>query len=102
MAIDKIPFDKNGNMLEYVGYGDPEEWRDNREFPATLRVETYERGRSAVRVIMADCATGARYPMFISDFVDMAKSTRIKYGEVGGRWIGGKKGSNFGLRLAGE
>lgn len=100
MAIDKIPFDKDGNMREYTGYGDTE-WRDNVEFPATLLVDGYERGRSAVRVIMRNCATNATYPMFISDFVELAKGGRIIYGEVGGRWIGGKRGSNYGLKLAG-
>ena len=102
MAVDKIPFDKSGNMLEYTGYARDIEWRDNVTFPATLLVDTYERGRSAVRVIMRDCATNVTYPMFISDFVDLAKSGRIVYGEAGGRWIGGKKGSNYGLRLASE
>jgi hypothetical protein len=101
MAVDKIPFDEKGNMREYTGYGFTE-WRDNAEFSATLLIEGYERGRSAVRVIMRDCATSATYPMFISDFVEMARGSRIKYGEVGGKWVGGKKGSNYGLKLVAE
>ncbi|MDR6794341.1 hypothetical protein J2X12_002922 [Pseudarthrobacter oxydans] len=102
MAIDKIPFDKNGDMLEYIGYGDPDEWRDNKPFVTEMLVSGYERGRSAVRVILQDAATGSRYPMFISDFVDAATKGRIIYGVINGKWLGGKKGSNYGLKLVGE
>ena len=102
MAVDKIPFDEKGNMLEYVGYGDPHEWRDNKPFHTEMQVIGYERGRSAVRVILEDAATGSRYPMFISDFVAAAMLGRIKYGVIGGQWVGGKKGQNYGLKMVSE
>jgi len=98
MAVDKIPFDEKGNMREYTGYGDTE-WRDNGPFHATLLVEDYERGRSAVRIIMRDCARNVTYPMFISDFVNMVADSKLNFGEVGGTWVGCKKGSNYGLKL---
>lgn len=101
MAIDKIPFDEKGNMLEYVGYGDVD-WRDNDPFHTEMFVINYERGRSAVRVILQSGATGAKYPMFISDFVDLAMNHRIKYGEVSATWVGCKKGQNYGIRALPE
>ena len=97
MAIDKIPFDEKGNMLEYVGYGDTE-WRDNVPFSTEMLVIDYERGRSAVRVILQDAASGSKYPMFISDFVDLAIKGRISEGEVNGTWVGCKKGQNYGIK----
>lgn len=101
MAVDKIPFDENGNMREYTGYGFTE-WRDNKPFPATLLVEDYERGRSAVRIIVRNCSSNTTYPMFFSDFVEMLAHSKLNFGEVGGMWIGCKKGSNYGLKLVAE
>jgi len=101
MAVVKIPFDEKGNMREYVGYDDAV-WRDNDPFNTEMLVVGYERGRSAVRVILQDAATGAKYPMFISDFVNLAQNARIKYGEVTATWVGCKKGQNYGIRALPE
>lgn len=99
MAVDKIPFDEKGNMREYAGYG-VTEWRDNTPFKADLQVCDYERGRSAVRVIMEDTISGARYPVFISDFLDIVKHDHFAFGGIDATWVGGKKGQNYGLKLA--
>lgn len=101
MAVDKIPFDEKGNMREYTGYG-VTEWRENKPFKADLQVIDYERGRSAVRVIMEDTLGGARYPMFISNFLDVVKHDDFKFGGIDATWIGCKKGSNYGLKLVSE
>jgi len=95
----KIPYDKDGNLLEYPGpWIKDVEYRDNVPFDATLHTTGYERGRSAVRVIMTDAETGAKYPMFISDYVDLVTSRTLVKGLVHGTWVGVKKGSNYGLK----
>lgn len=102
MAIAEIPFDSDGNMLEYAhSYGPQPEWRANTPFHTTLMVEDYERGRSAVRVILRDCSANVTYPMFISDFLEMVLDSKINFGEVGGLWVGCKKGANYGLKKVG-
>ena len=98
MAVEKIPFDTKGNMREYAGYGETE-WRDNVPFLATMQVVDYERGRSAVRVIVKDKETGSLYPMFISDFVGAVCTNVFYNGAVVGQWVGAKKGQNYGLKM---
>jgi len=92
----QIPYDMDGNLQEYPGRD--VEWRDNEPFHASLQTTGYERGRSAVRVILTDDVTGAKYPMFISDYVDLVTSRTLIKGRVFGEWIGVKKGSNYGLK----
>ena len=92
----QIPYDEHGSMREYAGYG-ATEWRDNDPFSATMQVVGYERGRSAVRVIMENEATNQRFPMFISDVVDLMMTSDIIDGKVSGTWAGTKKGQNYGL-----
>ena len=92
----QIPYDSEGNFQEYPGYG--AEWRDNEPFDAAMQVIDYERGRSAVRVILKDKMTGNKYPMFISDFVGLVATNVIANGSVSGQWIGTKKGQNYGIK----
>lgn len=92
----KMPFDLDGNLREYAGYGETE-WRDNVPFEADMEIVGYERGRSAVRVIFRD--EGLRkYPMFISDLVTLIQTSDIIDGKVSGTWVGTKKGQNYGVK----
>lgn len=100
--VTELPFDKQGNMLHYPMIYALGEYRPNEEFHADFLIDTYERGQSAARIILEDCATQARYPMFLSDFVAMTQMNRIKYGEVSGVWIGTKKGMNYGIKMVAE
>jgi hypothetical protein len=100
MAVDKIPFDKRGNMMEYAGYYGDTVWINNEPFDCKLNVIGFERGRSAARVIMQCDTTGARYPMFLSSFVEMTQQSTVSNGSITGRWVGCKKGQNYGIKLA--
>ena len=102
MAVDKIPFDKDGNMLEYPGYYGDTAWIDNEPFDCQLNVVGFERGRSAARVVLQCDTTGAKYPMFLSSFVEMTQQATVQHGSVVGRWIGCKKGQNYGIKLVVE
>lgn len=102
MAVDKIPFDENGNMQEYAGHHGGVTWIDNVPFECKLNVVGFERGRSAARVIMQCDTTGAKYPVFLSSFVEMTQQGTISHGSITGRWVGCKKGSNYGLKLAAD
>lgn len=92
----KMPFDLDGNLREYAGYGETE-WRENVPFEAVLEVVGYERGRSAVRVIFRD-EDLHKYPMFVSDLVEMLKTSMVIEGKVAGTWVGTKKGQNYGVK----
>ena len=92
----KMPYDIHGNLKEYAGYGDIV-WRDNVPFEATMEVVGYERGRSAVRVILRD-EGHRKFPVFISDLVDLIMTSEVHDGKVSGTWMGTKKGSNYGLK----
>lgn len=93
----QIPFDENGNMREYPNHYGDTFWRDNDPFHADMQVIGYERGRSAVRVILKD-STERKWPMFISDLVDLIKTSDILDGKVSGQWVGTKKGQNYGIK----
>jgi hypothetical protein len=108
-SLTQVPFDATtNNMLEYVWnvynmYEDPRYvWKPNEPFRTEMHIVTYERGRSAARMILEDAATGIHYPMFLSDFVAMTQAGRIKYGSVSGQWIAVKKGSNYGIQMVSE
>lgn len=105
MALEKLPFNKEGDMLEWVGggYYEATEWKDNTPFKASMMIIDWERGRSAVRVIVQDIETGIKYPMFMKDFFNMVVNLTIQNGGViyGGNWIGVKRGANYGIKVEG-
>lgn len=75
------------------------EWRPNSPFEATLRIVGTERGQSAARFIAENTETGVRYPVFMTELLAIAQNAVIDHGVVAGRWIGCKRGANYGLRL---
>ena len=96
----KVPFSKNrGDMLNYpqAGYGDVIEWREAKEFLATFRYETYERGRSAATFWFRDINANVLYPMFMTDFDKVAH--RMDRGIIKAYWIATKRGNNFGIKM---
>lgn len=98
----QVPFDREGNQLNYGGYGSYLDqnvtWVDNFEFEAALTIKDLYKGRSALNFSLVDELTGKRYTMFMKDMMDLiAKCTIIK-GTVAGTWTFRKQGSNFGIK----
>jgi hypothetical protein len=97
-----VPFDRSGNMVSYhypkYRTSPDAPWRTElRQLPpfeATLRVVDYERGQSAMRIILEDVETGVRYPMFLSDVFKYLEGVEIQ-----GTWKPVKKGSNHGIQV---
>ena len=120
-----IPFDRNGNLLDYSyrGLSTEEEeickrdgkvehfWgRDdtlrevfvpNFEFEDTLIFEGFSRGRSSVKAHFKSQFTGKKYEMFISDLGDVIKANYF-ITKLSGRFTFVKRGQNYGIRLLKE
>jgi hypothetical protein len=107
----KIPFDKNGNMKDYVGYSYEDMqsenfineyvrentiWRDNYEFEAELKFTSYGRGRSSATFELQD-NNGIKYNVFMSDMFKIVTTKTITDGKVNGKWFFRKQGQNYGL-----
>jgi len=77
------------------------EWKDPWEFEDTFLIENYSRGRSAAIFLMSSQTNlDMNCTIFMSDMIDVIRKKTIKKGVVSGRWIFGKKGMNYGIRLA--
>lgn len=106
-----VYYDRYGNMMSYpIGWSVPSDtpnadsYRDRYTsiepepvilppFEATLRVVSYERGRSAMRFILQDVVTGIKYPMFLSDVFQYLEGAEIQR-----LWRPVKKGSDYGIQ----
>lgn len=124
-SLKQAPYDHKGNLMEWAGYADEVgaeftsgysyddgkrtalkgQWRDNTVFFDTLYYKTWERGRSAVRVIWED-AEGHAFPMFMKDMDSMLAGGHIGVAShpngdrkacVAGKWIVVKRGGNYGI-----
>ena len=97
MAGDyKIPFDEDGNLLDYVRYeGQADEWREKTWFEAELTYDGYSRGRSSVKFYFKD-KSGHRYGMFATDVALLLDEGVIWEGEIYGLWTFVKRGRNYG------
>jgi hypothetical protein len=83
----------------------PDEWRDNDEFEATLKLLGTERGRSAAffkwEVVSGDLDAGVKLPMFITDVGHVLMGGIAKPGGTAtGRWFVVKRGQNYGITPA--
>jgi hypothetical protein len=77
------------------------EWRENDTFLATMQLqEGVSSGRSAKYVWWKNVDTGALYPMFVTDIVDLVLRSTLHNGEVTTFWRAQKRGQNYGLRRA--
>jgi len=112
-SLELVPYGVRGNwnpaigeyenyrsLLEYVGgWEKGVEWRDNKPFIATLKINNLERGRSAARFWFVDQDTGTHYPFFGQGLVDMLSKVSLRHGVVTGKWIAVKRGANYGIEL---
>lgn len=109
MPIKRAPFDAEGNLMHYTDAeidqqvdraGEPVEWRDNEPFPMALLLQGAARGRSSAYFIWQN-DTGQRFPMFVTDFVDLMRRQGVRKGaRVSADWHAVKRGQNYGLALA--
>lgn len=126
-TVERAPYDQQGNLQhfpqngwEYTGEVEirenlwggsshgtfehrvtrpiPPEWRPNEPFTATMTLQELARGRSAAYFWWTD-QVGHRYPMFMSDMVDVVKLATTAGGVVTDTWIVRKRGANYGIGL---
>jgi hypothetical protein len=106
----------DGNLQEYIsnkypepfgwGYGEKRvagEWRPNEPFRTTLFYKTWQRGRSAVRIVWENI-DGCTYPMFMKDMDALLSAGRIDTDPIAGTVVHGvwqvvKRGANYGISL---
>lgn len=94
-----------GNLMHHPSAGgslEPEEWRGNDEFKATLKLLGTERGRSAAffrwEVVDGDLPKGTLLPMFITDVGHVLMNGLAEPGGIAtGRWFVVKRGQNYGV-----
>ncbi|WP_329405481.1 hypothetical protein OG563_26835 [Nocardia vinacea] len=95
--LAEVPYSTvTGDMEAYPGRHS--EWRPNTPFAATMHIVDMHRGRSAARFVAED-ENGTEYPMFMSELLAIVQKHTIVEGTVQGRWIGCKRGENYGIRL---
>jgi hypothetical protein len=75
------------------------DWRPIEPFDATLTISDMHRGRSAAYFECVD-GDGHKFPMFMTDLLDVIRTMDVRRGTVAGRWVVGKRGQNYGIRLA--
>lgn len=95
--ILEVPFDKNGNQLDYGGYS-VAEWKDNYEFTAKMRITDFIQGRSSAGWYLVD-EKGHRYYMFMSELLKVINAKVIDHGTVVGTWTFRKQGANYSIKL---
>ncbi len=104
--------EKSGNLIDYlspsqteVGFGERREkidWRPaDVPFQASLEFTGFERGRSAARATFQIKETGGKVLMFLKDIEDVLTAGRSIQKSMSGQWIVVKRGSDFGVRMAG-
>lgn len=106
MPPQTAPYDFSGNLMHFPSlvwdqdkqkYVDPM-WVDNKPFMASLYLGGFQRGRSAA-YYMWENINGAKFPMFLSDMLDVVQNCTIKNGVVNSLWHCVKKGQNYGIQL---
>lgn len=96
MSNYQIPYDADGNQLDYNDRYRDITWRDNEVFNDMLEYVRYERGRSSIAFIMKR-TNGTYVSMFISDF--SAALPHMVAGKLKGTFTFVKKGSSYGCKL---
>lgn len=99
----KIPFTKEGSILEYAeGYAarDVDRFVDaDWTIEAALEVVDWGRGRSAATFYLRNLETEADYPMKMAAFTDMVMKGVIRRGVVVGKFGVKKQGANYSLYM---
>lgn len=101
-SVKEVPYDKSGNLLHYADIRyrarGLEDWRPNFPFQAVLSLAHMKSGYSAKYLVWID-EHGHRFPMFISDTMDLIKNGEISKGVATGLWIVRKRGQNYGVGI---
>lgn len=97
----KVPFDQNGNLVEYPMDYDDYTWLEDPILQKTLIVDRVRRGQSSTKIILKD-EQNREFAMFPMDLVEMLKCCICTDGRVTGRWGFHKKGADYGVYYAGE
>ena len=102
-GLKEAPYDSRGNLLHYAddrpwaGRREDCDWRPNEPMELRLTIDGVTSGRSAKYVTWI-AANGTRYPMFVSDIVEMFRDgITVTAGQVQGIFRVRKRGQNFGL-----
>lgn len=104
MPPQTAPYHFNGNLLHYPeriyhqGHFTEPEWKPNIPFAAKLYLDSMCRGRSAA-YFMWQNEQGIKFPMFMSDMLNVIQKSIIENGWVDGIWQVIKKGQNYGIQL---
>jgi len=96
----KVPYDDKGNLLSYEPLWGSAEFKDPTVWEDTLVIENYERGRSSAIFIACSLDTQKRYPIFMSNFIEMIPL--MVNGVITGKFSEVKKGANFGIEIIRE
>ena len=103
MSEWRSPWLSNGSLISFPIW-DPFEWRDkDYEWWEALRLDAFERGRSAAHLIFTSAekpANDRTYPMFLVDFVELVKTENLVHGFVRCKWRVVKRGQNYGIAKA--
>ncbi len=75
------------------------DWKDVGQFFAVLKLQGLHRGRSAAFFWWKDESTGATYPMFMVDLVDLLRRKSVYLGVAAAHWQPQKRGENYGIRM---
>lgn len=91
----KIPFDANGNQIDYAGYS--AEMRDNFVFEDVLTYTSYSRGRSSAQFSFMR-TNGTSVVVFMSDMSTFIP--KMINGTISGKFTFVKRGQNYGVTFA--
>ena len=95
-----IPFDSDGNLLNYILPSmDDVTWRENFEFSTIMTYCGFSRGRSSILFHFTD-TQGKKYLMFVSDFDDLLNRKGLEGKTINETFTFCKKGDNYGVKLA--
>lgn len=107
-SLAQAPYDKNGNLLGYVGYNGAADWWPNEPFIRTLTYNGFSRGMSSAKIHWLD-EQGHGYPMFLADLDDVLSNWQVAglqsvdHGTdalaISAQWIVRKRGQNYGIAL---
>lgn len=93
-SVKQAPW-RGGSLVGRIDQaGEPPQWRDNAPFAAVLRLDRYE--MPAARVVWT-AEDGGELPMFLTDFVALARGAEIVRGEARGVFVVVKRGAAYGI-----
>jgi hypothetical protein len=96
----QMPVDKDGNWLNYPGYGHTAWETVEHPFYAEFEIDGIRTGRSSKIVVLKDRKTDKTYPMFVADLVKGIQHGHftVAGAVISGYWTGSKRGANYGIK----